>query len=421
MRIAVWYNLPSGGGKRALFNHVKSLIARGHTVEAWCPPTANREYAPLADLIPEHVVDLGRHPPCGRSAFAASLRKVEPVRSRIRSVEQHSRKCAAEIDGAKFDVVLATSCQLVVVPPLAKYLRTPSILYLQEPGRTRYEARPRQFWVRPVFPEQLTHVPQYVAKLSIDGARMRRHRIVGLHEWTTIRTFGTTVVNSAFSRESLLRAYGCDSRVCYLGIDTSFFRPLGRRREHSLVGVGEIRPHKNLELIVEAISLMSSPRPPLVWVANAYDVRYRDKIADLARRHRVTLDFRHEVDDSELRELLNVAAAMVYAPRLEPFGLAPLEAAACGLPVIGTAEGGIRESVVNGVTGILVEHDPGDMASAIQRLLGDPVLAAELAERGRRRVETDFSLDAAAARLESYLKRAMQGSTVMGSKRVRSQ
>src|SRR6476620_3082634 len=55
MRIAIWYNLPSGGAKRALYRHVRGLLERGHEVEAWCPPSANRDFLPLADLIPEHV------------------------------------------------------------------------------------------------------------------------------------------------------------------------------------------------------------------------------------------------------------------------------------------------------------------------------------------------------------------------------
>ena len=58
MRVAVWHNLPSGGAKRALRGHVEGLIARGHHVEAWCPPLADRSFIPFEDLIPEHVVPI---------------------------------------------------------------------------------------------------------------------------------------------------------------------------------------------------------------------------------------------------------------------------------------------------------------------------------------------------------------------------
>jgi hypothetical protein len=51
-------NLPSGGGKRLLYDHAHRLVERGHTVEAWCPPTADRSYRPLDKLITEYAVDL---------------------------------------------------------------------------------------------------------------------------------------------------------------------------------------------------------------------------------------------------------------------------------------------------------------------------------------------------------------------------
>ena len=66
MRIAVWHNLPSGGGKRALYDHVRGLVTRGHTVEAWCPPSANCEFLSLSSLIREHVVDLALPVPYSR-------------------------------------------------------------------------------------------------------------------------------------------------------------------------------------------------------------------------------------------------------------------------------------------------------------------------------------------------------------------
>jgi hypothetical protein len=56
VRIAVWHNLPSGGGKRALVDQVAALQARGHHIESWCPPSADQDFLPLGQLIPEHVV-----------------------------------------------------------------------------------------------------------------------------------------------------------------------------------------------------------------------------------------------------------------------------------------------------------------------------------------------------------------------------
>jgi glycosyltransferase involved in cell wall biosynthesis len=97
---------------------------------------------------------------------------------------------------------------------------------------------------------------------------------------------------------------------------------------------------------------------------------------------------------------------MVYAPRLEPFGLAPLEANACGLPVIAVAEGGVRETIIDGVNGLLVQHQPQMMAHAIQRLVHDKDLAAQLSKNASKIVQEKWSVNAAVERLERQLTQA---------------
>ena len=95
---------------------------------------------------------------------------------------------------------------------------------------------------------------------------------------------------------------------------------------------------------------------------------------------------------------------MVYAPRLEPFGFAPLEANACGLPVIAVAEGGVRETVTDGLNGLLVEYDVNEMARAIDYLGSDKECAHRLGENGRKQIIEKWSLSALVDRLESIFK-----------------
>ena len=73
MKIAVWHNLPSGGGKRSLYYHVKGLIERGHTVESWCPSTADRTYLPLDDLITEHIIPFNWEPRAAKTFVGKAL------------------------------------------------------------------------------------------------------------------------------------------------------------------------------------------------------------------------------------------------------------------------------------------------------------------------------------------------------------
>ena len=124
---------------------------------------------------------------------------------------------------------------------------------------------------------------------------------------------------------------------------------------------------------------------------------------ELARSLNVPFEIRLLISDLELVDVLNRAAMMLYAPRLEPFGLAPLEGNACGLPVVAVAEGGIRETIVDGVNGLLVDADPEAMASAIRQLLKDTNQARALGEAGVRLVNERWSLAAAERRLEEHL------------------
>ncbi len=97
-------------------------------------------------------------------------------------------------------------------------------------------------------------------------------------------------------------------------------------------------------------------------------------------------------------DILN-RAMMIYAPRLEPFGFAPLEANACGLPVIAVAEGGVRETIIDGLNGLLVENDGKELARAINSLTRNKDYAHKLGENGRKIITQKWSLDASIDRL----------------------
>jgi D-inositol-3-phosphate glycosyltransferase len=99
---------------------------------------------------------------------------------------------------------------------------------------------------------------------------------------------------------------------------------------------------------------------------------------------RVTL--RGRVDREAMPALLRSADAVVCAPWYEPFGIVPLEAMACGVPVVATAVGGQIDSVVHGVTGVHVPpRDPPALAAAMRELLSDDERRAQLGREGRRR------------------------------------
>jgi glycosyltransferase involved in cell wall biosynthesis len=250
------------------------------------------------------------------------------------------------------------------------------------------------------------HPRSYLRWFLSDLIRTRQFRILARDERINASAFDLILVNSYFSRESLLRAYGLDSTVCYLGVDTQLFVNHGYPRENFVVSVGQLYSNKNVEFVINAIAKIGVPRPRLVWIANRREDWYYEKVRSLAETHRVTFEARASIDDNELVDILNRATAMVYAPRLEPFGLTPLEANACGLPVVAVAEGGVRETIVDGVNGLLVQHQPQMMAHAIQRLTHDKNLAAQLSQNASKIVQEKWSVNSAVDRLEMQLTQA---------------
>jgi glycosyltransferase involved in cell wall biosynthesis len=102
---------------------------------------------------------------------------------------------------------------------------------------------------------------------------------------------------------------------------------------------------------------------------------------------------------SELAVYYAAGDLKVTTPWYEPFGLTPLEAMACGRPVVGSNVGGLTFSIQDGVTGLLVPpRDPRAVAARVERLLRDPSLRERFGRAGRRRVETEFGWPLAAQR-----------------------
>ncbi len=405
MKIAVWHNLPSGGGKRALYYQIRGLLQRGHTVEAWCPTTADQKYLPLNSLIKENVIPMHAQEISKSRVLKQIWYSSFDIHHNIKAIAKHCRQCADEINRGGFDVLFANSSMFMAVAPIARYVRIPKALYLQEPSRPFYEAMPRLPWVAPELTRGFWRKPEYMLEYIRDVVKRRYVSLMAREEWLNIKAYNTVLANSFFSRESILRAYGVNAGVCYLGVDAELFTDRHQRREDFIVGVGSFSPNKNIEFVIKALAYVGNPRPRLLWMGNSSIPQYLDELKQLASLLHVDFEAKEMVSDNELIDVLNHAAMMVYAPRLEPFGFAPLEANACGLPVVAVAEGGVRETVIDGMNGLLVEPDEKAMATAIERIRDDKDYAHSLGQNGRKIVVEKWSLNASIDRIEQRLER----------------
>jgi glycosyltransferase involved in cell wall biosynthesis len=210
------------------------------------------------------------------------------------------------------------------------------------------------------------------------------------------------LANSIYSRETIARAYALDSEVCYLGIDTAFFNPSEEARTGQIVGVGALLAPKRIHLALEAVAKLEPARRKLLWVANTQCLIYREEVLRLAERLGVDFEIKLMVSDEELRQYYRTAGCILYLPRLEPFGYVPLEAAACGAPVITVAEAGLRETMADGL-GIVSDGSAEAISQHICWVLDNPGLAKDRAMANVQKLVDKWGLSASIDRLEEHL------------------
>jgi len=107
--------------------------------------------------------------------------------------------------------------------------------------------------------------------------------------------------------------------------------------------------------------------------------------------------------DKELAKLYSSAKVVVCLANNEPFGLIPLEAMACGVPVIAVNEGGYKESIIDGKTGYLVPRDPKALAQKLEFLLANEKIRTKMGKNARLHIEKNWTWDKSINDLEKIL------------------
>ncbi len=207
------------------------------------------------------------------------------------------------------------------------------------------------------------------------------------------------IVDSTHTRTDVIERLGAPPErvhVVPLGVSAGLRRPPEERIEAwraaralpagYLLYVGARKRHKNLELLLEALAkLPASGRPPLVLSGERW--RAHDPLARAAERLGVaaTVRFAGALPDDESLACLYAGAALYVQPSLaEGFGLPPLEAMACGTPVLCSDAGALPETVGDAAQR-LAPREPERWAHALRGLLDDATLRADLARRGLER------------------------------------
>lgn len=239
---------------------------------------------------------------------------------------------------------------------------------------------------------------------------------------TELATRADRVVATCSEEAHELRSLGTPStnlaRVpC--GYDDELFTAFGpaelgpRTRPHRIAAVSRLVPRKGLAAVIAAIAdhrtveLVIAGGPPfdrLVHDADHQRLVAAAEAAGVADRVRFT----GGLAQRDVARLLRSADVFVAAPWYEPFGIAPVEAMACGTPVIGTAVGGLLDTIVDGRTGVLVPpRDLASLSAAIGLLVGDHRLRRSLGAAGARRAPRSYGWRTVGAAVERLYRDVM--------------
>lgn len=211
----------------------------------------------------------------------------------------------------------------------------------------------------------------------------------------SLRGAAQVITSSKATRRDLIAEYGVQAErisVIPLAVDRSFapqpaavIRTLRERYTlppRYLLCFGSNKPHKNQAALVRAFARVQTDVP--LVIAGAWDRRFdapKRIVEELGLGDRVR--FLHDVPAADVPALLSGALAFVFPSRYEGFGLPPLEAMACGTPVIASHSSSLPEVV--GDAGLLVAPEVTPLAEALQRLVDDPALREDLSSRGLHR------------------------------------
>jgi glycosyltransferase involved in cell wall biosynthesis len=264
-------------------------------------------------------------------------------------------------------------------------------------------------------------------------------------ELSVVRAVDRLIAQCPSERAELIDDYGADPRTVVVipsAVDVETFRPVPRDEARRALGldthelivvyVGRMLPRKDVRNVVQAVALLARRDPECMQPAlesERASARYRAqrdlppirlllvggetrepdpaRTPEIGELQRLAVElgiadrvrFAGKQQQDVLRYFYSAGDVAVTTPHYEPFGLTPLEAMACGRPVIGSAVGGIPYTIADGETGFLVPpRDPEALAACLQRLLAQPELRARMGRAARARVERDFTWPTVATR-----------------------
>ena len=234
-----------------------------------------------------------------------------------------------------------------------------------------------------------------------------------------VRNADATIANSMKTAMELQEIYGQkDVKVCYPGVDTHMFKPLPSDEVRYVFAKFNIpgpfiftsnrhEPHKKLEWLLLMMQYVLKKHPDAVLVAaGGFNRFYTPSLLRFSKKLGVEqkVKFVGRVSQKDLISFYNASKICVFSPPEEDFGLGPIEAMACGKPVVAWNNAGPAETVVNRVTGLLAKpFDLEDFAEKVAKLFDSDEVCVEMGSAGISYVRKNFTWDNFIHKLEDIL------------------
>ena len=380
LKIAVYRNLPDGGAKKAIENIISGLRNCGHTIDVY----TGEKFRPLG---------LNKNYSINKILLFFNLWRYK----------KFSQRLASKINRKGYDVGIITNSKILQHPYILRYIKFPKLLISQEPLRSVYERDFQKSYVYKRYYKGLTGKFVFLYSFFDNFIRKKPDR-------KNLTSADKLIVNSYFSKEKFLSAYGVLGKVIYLGVDTKIFKPsFENKRENYILSIGIYHLVKAHDLVIKALSFIPEDKRPILKILGFGNLNTSRKELQYLKNLRDSLGLQKNVKfekDFLGNNIINYyqnAYLTIATHFLEPFGFAPIESMACGTPVIAVKEGGFRESIIHKKTGLLVERDAHELANAILYLLENKEVWEKFSENGLNWVKSNFSWETTVTKIEKEL------------------
>jgi glycosyltransferase involved in cell wall biosynthesis len=321
LNIAIFDNLPTGGGKRLLDN-LTEIIRSNYQIKRF--------------QIKNYY------------NFYTFFHYLYFVFFQYKNIH---KKIAQIIDKENFDLVFVNHDYLTKSPYLLRYLVTKSFYLCHE--------EPREFYSdRKYLVTNIENVIVNLARYPI--------KIIDQHN-VCHATY--VLANSKYSKHKLENIYRRSFINLKLGIDTTIFTPINKTKIYKYyLTIGAISKFKGIDFLIRSIAKLPKEfQYPLVVVGDkGRDYKY---IIKLANRLGIEIVEYQHIKDNRLIDLYRNATLYLAAARNEPFGLSLLEAISCGIRVVAINEGGYREIIIDNKVGVLTKPSEANFSQAIYHSL----------------------------------------------------